>query len=224
VINFLYLNSIAAGKLLSYAKYQLYTAQCGLQKGLHTFTTSTENSNQSEGSFQSKDSNISDISLSTYVKDSSLNRISSTNSGNGVSCEKTQVKDISDGKLNKSVKVISPGKTADARDPKFLNEFYSNSRLHYLSTWKAEWKNYVNELQVKGGNFPGREQLRQIVQERAVTPDEPLSNKRRGKPSRCVMHIDMDCFFVSVGLRKRPDLRGIFNVITHHLFVILNSN
>jgi DNA repair protein REV1 len=29
------------------------------------------------------------------------------------------------------------------------------------------------------------------------------------------MHIDMDCFFVSVGLRNRPELRGQPVVVTH---------
>lgn len=29
------------------------------------------------------------------------------------------------------------------------------------------------------------------------------------------MHIDMDCFFVSVGLRQRPDLRGKPVAVTH---------
>jgi len=29
------------------------------------------------------------------------------------------------------------------------------------------------------------------------------------------MHVDMDCFFVSVGLRKRPELRGLPVAVAH---------
>ncbi|XP_053379296.1 DNA repair protein REV1-like [Mercenaria mercenaria] len=210
--------SIAAGKLLSYTKYLLYTAQSGLQKGLQTYTIPRQNSNQSEGSFQSIDSIRSDTSISSAIGHQSINKTDSTFSDMKGSDVIGDIQDSNDLKENKSVRkpVISPGKTADARDPKFLSEFYNNSRLHYLSTWKAEWKNYVNELQSKGDHFPGREQLRKVVLERAVTPDEDgISGGRRGKPSRCVMHIDMDCFFVSVGLRKRPDLRGKPVAVTH---------
>ena len=102
----------------------------------------------------------------------------------------------------------SPSK---AGDPKFLNEFYNNSRLHHLSTWKAEFRDYVNHLQTTSTSFPGREKLRQLVLERDNCSDGDLlesSGVNRGKPKKCVMHIDMDCFFVSVGLRRRPDLKG----------------
>ena len=91
----------------------------------------------------------------------------------------------------------------DARDPKFLSEFFSNSRLHHISTWGAEYKAYVSRLQAEGAtDFPGRDRLRAVVAQRESGPAAP------GRPPRVVMHVDMDCFFVSVGLRKRPDLIG----------------
>ena len=104
--------------------------------------------------------------------------------------------------------------TATAGDPRFLNEFYNNSRLHHLSTWKAEFRDYVSHLQTMGNNFPGREKLRQIVLKRDNSCDGEMSFSGgvKVKRKRCVMHIDMDCFFVSVGLRKRPELKGIISM------------
>ena len=97
---------------------------------------------------------------------------------------------------------------AKAGDPSFVAEFYNNSRLHYLSTWGAEFRSYVNNLQCQGTvNFPGREVLRNMS--RGTEVNEGLLDIN-GKPQRVVMHIDMDSFFVSVGLRNRPDLIGMF--------------
>lgn len=42
--------------------------------------------------------------------------------------------------------------------------------------------------------------------------------------TKVVMHIDMDCFFVSVGLRMRPDLRGKPVAVTHARTNRGNSN
>lgn len=221
------IDSVAAGKLLPYTKYQLYTAQSGLQKGLQSYSVSRENSDQSVGTLQP--TNSSNYSLSDESSNHLEGTLQSINSNSHIS--ELSVPDVSyagqstaaAGSLDEEMdfgvekspmkrqttataSTISPAK---AGDPKFLNEFYSHSRLHYLSTWKAEWKNYVNELQKKGNNFPGRDRLRKVVMERGVTSDV------KGKLRRCVMHIDMDCFFVSVGLRKRPDLRGKPVAVTH---------
>lgn len=40
-----------------------------------------------------------------------------------------------------------------------------------------------------------------------------LDSKKQCSP--VVMHIDMDCFFVSVGLRKQPELKGKPVAVTH---------
>ena len=97
----------------------------------------------------------------------------------------------------------SPAKAGDAG---FMAEFYTNSRLHHLSTWGAEWRAYVNKLQTQPNpQFPGLEALRK----RLVAGELPSQPTRgTGKPQRVIMHIDMDSFFVSVGLRNRPDLKG----------------
>ncbi|CAN9497523.1 unnamed protein product [Ophioblennius macclurei] len=98
-----------------------------------------------------------------------------------------------------------------------ISEFYSHSRLHQISTWRSAFSEYVNELNGKrkgapsggggGGSacFPGRDKLRKFVAQRSADgqgTSAPVSVKS------CIFHVDMDCFFVSVGIRHRPELKG----------------
>ena len=78
-----------------------------------------------------------------------------------------------------------------AGDANFVNEYYTHSRLHYLSTWGAEFRDYINNL---------------IQTTKLKTPKR--SPKKSILKKRVIMHIDMDSFFVSVALRSRPELRG----------------
>lgn len=102
-----------------------------------------------------------------------------------------------------------------AGDPGFISEFYNHSRLHHLSTWGAEFKSYVTSLQKQVDvSFPGRDKLRQVVARR----NQELNSEQHGVKvdvsgcrQRVIMHIDMDCFFVSVALRNRPELKGSWN-------------
>jgi len=98
-----------------------------------------------------------------------------------------------------------PAKTAN--DPSFVSEFYTHSRLHHISTWGSEYKAYVTALQstVEPVAFSGRERLREVV---GGGQDRDTAGSVGGKPRRVIMHIDMDCFFVSVGLLSRPELKG----------------
>lgn len=92
-----------------------------------------------------------------------------------------------------------------AVDSNFLAEFYNNSRLHHISTLGAKFKEYISELRENhDGIFPSRDELI------AIKSNEEFD----GKPS-IIMHIDMDCFFVSVGLRSRSQLRGLPVAVTH---------
>lgn len=79
-----------------------------------------------------------------------------------------------------------------AGDPNFVSEFYNNSRLHYLSTWGAEFKKYTSE----------------IIKSCAAKGWKCRGTGRVGPHGRVIMHIDMDSFFVSVTLRDHPHLRG----------------
>ena len=74
----------------------------------------------------------------------------------------------------------------------------------------ANFKKYVAGLREEKGRdealFPAREELRRLASsEEEFSPFE----------APVLMHIDMDCFFVSVGLRKRPDLMGRPVAVAH---------
>ncbi|XP_062553365.1 DNA repair protein Rev1 [Armigeres subalbatus] len=108
----------------------------------------------------------------------------------------------------KGQSVSGPRGSLRATDPNFLSEFFNNSRLHHIATLGAGFKQYVGELRDSNGgkSFPERDTLRQIL---------PALDDLGGPRGPFVMHIDMDCFFVSVGLRKHPHLRGKPVAVTH---------
>ncbi|XP_061315660.1 DNA repair protein REV1 isoform X2 [Pezoporus flaviventris] len=116
----------------------------------------------------------------------------------------------------KSTSVPSSSKAASLpvskpSDCSFISDFYSRSRLHHISTWKCELTEFVNSLQRKNsGVFPGREKLKKWKAGRSAlkTDTGNVSVASSAKPQSCIMHVDMDCFFVSVAIRNKPDLKG----------------
>ncbi|XP_067150720.1 DNA repair protein REV1 isoform X5 [Apteryx mantelli] len=116
----------------------------------------------------------------------------------------------------KSTSVPTPSKAASSpvskpSDCSFISDFYSRSRLHHIATWKCELTEFVNSLQRKNsGVFPGREKLKKWKAGRSTfkTDTGNVSLSSLAKPQICIMHVDMDCFFVSVAIRNRPDLKG----------------
>ncbi|KAI9564501.1 hypothetical protein GHT06_008240 [Daphnia sinensis] len=116
---------------------------------------------------------------------------------------------------NSPEKVSSAGDIRQSREMKrageddFLSEFYKRSRLHHISTMGALFKRHVTELREKNnGIFPGMENIENWKK----TSGYQGSHKNE---ETVFMHIDMDCFFVSVGLRNHPSLVGKPVVVTH---------
>lgn len=77
----------------------------------------------------------------------------------------------------------------------FIDSYYQNSRLHLLSTWKTELRLLVAEA---------RNSVEQVP---TVLPSQGTE--------KVIFHVDFDAFFVSVGLAKRPDLKGKPVVVCH---------
>lgn len=172
---------VNAQKILDYSKYLLYTNQSSSQPKI-SFQKIPEKPEE-----DSKSENDS-----TLLKDlAELNTI------------------IKENKPSIAVdppKIATSGTAMTAVDPKFLSEFYNNSRLHHIATLGAGFKKYVSDLRDKNdGNFPDRQNLKDLLPK----------NDHFVRNSQTVMHIDLDCFFVSVGLRKRPHLRGKPVAVTH---------
>ncbi|KAK3098249.1 hypothetical protein FSP39_017616, partial [Pinctada imbricata] len=196
-------DSVKAGKKLPYVPYLLFTKETRNQQYLdaNSATSSIQLSKNVHDTFiPSTNKTISRLDHSPCKFQNNSNIRGDNSSLNATLTNRT----------NKS---YAAGK---AGDPDYLSEFYNHSRLHHLSTWKTQWKDYVSKLQSQDADFRGREKLAKLVYDKNVGGQisaERLSMSQDIK--RTIMHIDMDCFFVSVGLRKRPDLKGKPIAVTH---------
>ena len=93
---------------------------------------------------------------------------------------------LSDPKIRKS----------STANPDFLKQFYSESRLHHLSTWKAELKARMQRL--------AKEKEKSVKVAR-----------RRPGSRRYILHVDFDSFFCAVSLKKHPQYVDKPTVIAH---------
>ncbi|CAK7235229.1 deoxycytidyl transferase [Sporothrix bragantina] len=82
---------------------------------------------------------------------------------------------------------------ASTANPDFLKQFYSESRLHHLSTWKAELKSKMQRMAAE----KGRDASSQNSKVNGKT-------KKRTFKRRYIMHVDFDSFFCAVSLKSAP--------------------
>jgi DNA repair protein REV1 len=81
-------------------------------------------------------------------------------------------------------------------NPDFLKQYYSESRLHHLSAWKADLKSQLQQLTTAKSS------------QKAHYKCSPGSR-------RYIFHIDFDSFFAAVSLKSRPELKDKPVVIAH---------
>ncbi|KAL9000635.1 MAG: hypothetical protein Q9169_000671 [Polycauliona sp. 2 TL-2023] len=82
-------------------------------------------------------------------------------------------------------------------NPGFLKQYYEESRLHHLSTWKADLK----------------AQLQALAAEK--TSSQKAREKRIPGARRYILHVDFDSFFAAVSLKKYPQYVDKPVVIAH---------
>ena len=82
-------------------------------------------------------------------------------------------------------------------NPEFLDQYYRESRLHHLSTWKADLKS----------------QLQALASEK--TSSQKARMRRLPGQRRYIMHVDFDSFFAAVSLKKHPQYIDKPAVVAH---------
>lgn len=136
-------DSISLGKLLDYRRYLLYTNQSFTQPRIG-FPVVEKPSPNPKGVVANES-----ISPLKKVESSASNNVFENSSANASSTV-----------VERNITEQRRGPTKTAADPKFLEEFYSNSRLHLISTLGAEFKQLVGQMRDKSdGKFPGKEKL-----------------------------------------------------------------
>ncbi|KAI4601396.1 deoxycytidyl transferase [Pestalotiopsis sp. 9143b] len=81
-------------------------------------------------------------------------------------------------------------------NPDFIQQYYSESRLHHLSTWKADLKSRMQRLAAERGS-------------------QAKPARRKPGSRRYIMHVDFDSFFCAVSLKSAPEYVSKPAVVAH---------
>jgi len=216
------IDSIAAGQILSFQDYLLYSNSIKMQPQLIYKLNKKPEVDTALIMHNKQCVTNSEVPLSTNYNKNNIN-----NKNTLTHCT------INDTLKHDTVSMIQSftANMQSTKNDEFLSAFYNNSRLHYIATMGTTFKNYVNELRDKNdGVFPGLERLIKLknvknVKNTTLVACESDSeddincfknnDKEISKQERVIMHIDMDCFFVSVGIRNKPELQDLPVAVTH---------
>lgn len=82
-------------------------------------------------------------------------------------------------------------------NPDFIKQYYSESRLHHLSAWKADLKS----------------KFQQMASEKSASQKQSMKWKPGSR--RYIMHVDFDSFFCAVSLKSAPEYVDKPAVVAH---------
>ncbi|KAJ3023570.1 deoxycytidyl transferase [Thoreauomyces humboldtii] len=174
------LDSISAGRQLPTSAYRLYTTVVGSQQTLATVSSGTPT--------QPHKTSI----VATDTEPPPADEHEDNEGAEDVPEEALTKWGHSRGELNMQSEWV---KANISTAPGFLQRYFSRSRLHHLSTWKSDLRDFV------------------AINGPRLKPD--AARKRSAGGQRVVMHVDMDCFFASVALKKCPELKEMPVAVAH---------
>lgn len=140
-----------------------------------------ENAEYMDDSYAFQDENIQENNMDSLFVNDEVAKVNDNNKQTKVKSEMTaeghNAALLADPRIWKST-VVNPG---------FLKQYYEESRLHHLSTWKADLKS----------------QLQALAAEKSSS--QKLREKRVPGSRRYILHVDFDSFFAAVSLKKSPE-------------------
>ncbi|KAI9918722.1 hypothetical protein PsorP6_011896 [Peronosclerospora sorghi] len=102
--------------------------------------------------------------------------------------------DDDDAGIRDKTTTVRTNSTKDGAD--FVKHFFAKSRLHHIGTWRATFQQHAATFH-------------------ALYKGEAVHRAPRTSTERVILHVDMDCFFVSVAVRGRRDLEDKSVAVAH---------